>query len=175
MHRLRTVVCGALVLLGAVAAEAQPARTATVPIRTAVPRILPGTTEGAFSRIQGNALTSNEAALPDSLVRLRDARFGRIVGTQVTDKAGMFVFEKLDPGAYVVELLATDRTVAAASDLLTTGPGDVLSAVVKLPFRPEPFGGLLGHTVQQALAVMSAAAASGVLVTNVAGVDASAR
>jgi hypothetical protein len=174
MHCLRAVVSG-LVLLGALAAEAQPARTATVPIRTAVPRILPGTTESAFSIIQGNALSSNGAALPDSLVRLRDARFGRIVGSQVTDKAGMFVFEKLDPGAYVVELLGTDRTVAAASDLLITGAGDVLSAVVKLPFRPEPLGGLLGHTLQQAVAVMSAAAASGVLVTNVAGVDASAR
>jgi hypothetical protein len=175
MHCLRAVVCSGMLLLGPAVGDAQTTRVGTVPVRTSVPPVLPGTTERAFSTIQGNALTSNEVALPDSMVRLRDARFGRIVGTRITDKAGLFVFEKLDPGTYVVELLAGDRTVAAASELLAAGPGDVLSAVVKLPFRPEPFGGLLGHTMQQALAVMSAAAASGVLVTNVAGVDASAR
>jgi hypothetical protein len=48
----------------------------------------------------------------------------------------------------------------------------VISAIVKLPFRDPPAGGILSR---QALAIMSAAAASGVMATRVTGVDASAR
>jgi hypothetical protein len=139
------------------------------------PRILAGTRDSAFALIQGNALDSSNRALPDSLVRLRDARYGRIVSGQITDKAGVFVFPRVDPGSYVVELIDDGQRVMAASELLSVSAGDSASAVVKLPSRMSPFGGVLGHTMQQALAVMSAAAASGVLVTNVTGVDASAR
>jgi hypothetical protein len=138
-------------------------------------RTLPGTREAVFGTIQGNALNSVNGPLPDSLVRLRDARYGRILESQLTDRAGVFVFRAVDPGTYVVELLSRDQAVLAASELLGVGAGDTVSAVVKLPSRVQAFGGVFGHSMQQALVVMSAAAASGVLVTNVTGVDASAR
>jgi len=113
--------------------------------------------------------------LPNSPVRVRDARSGRIAGSQMTDTSGFFSFTSIDPGTYVVELTGKDQTVLAASQLLTVSSGDTISAIVKLPFKIPPFAGLLGHTVQQALAITSAAAASGVLATEVTGVDASAR
>lgn len=149
--------------------------TSVTPARAIAPRVLLGTSESVFSTIQGNALDSANAALPDSIVRLRDARFGGIVGSQVTDKVGMFTFRAIDPGTYIVELVDADRTVLAASDLLSVGAGEVMLAVVKLPFRIPPFGGLLGHTIQQAAAITSAAAASGVMAESVTGQDASAR
>jgi hypothetical protein len=142
---------------GAVARAAAPARATT-------PTVLPGTPEAAFTTIQGNALDSSNQTLPDSPVRLRDARQGRIVDSQVTDKSGLFAFRTVDPGSYVVELMsATGGTVLAASQILNVNAGEAVTAVVKLPFRLPPFGGLLGHNAAQAATIASAAAATGVL------------
>jgi hypothetical protein len=153
-----------------VAQQARDGAPATAAVRAS---LLP---DSAFGTIQGYALNWNNTALPDSLVRLRDARYGGIIGTQLTGTSGMFTFRAVDPGTYVVELMGKDQTTAlAASQLLTVGAGETVSAVVKLPFRAPLFGGLFGHTTQQAMAVISAAAASGVLVASVTGVDASAR
>ena len=145
------------------------------PSRISVPRLLAGTHESVFTTIQGNALDAISRALPDSPVRLRDARFGGIVESQVTDKAGLFSFRSVDPGIYIVELVDANHAVLAASQLLSVGAGEVVSTVVKLPFQIQSFGGLLGHTVPQAAAVAAAAAASGVMAASVTGVDASAR
>jgi hypothetical protein len=53
--------------------------------------------------------------------------------------------------------------------MLNVNAGEAVSAIVKLPFRIPPFGGLLGHTTGSAIAVSSAAAASGVLAQQVTG------
>ena len=141
---------------------AGPARAA-VPARAGAPAVLPGTRETAFSTIQGSALDSTSGILPDSAVRLRDARLGRIIGTQRTDKSGVFEFRGVDPGSYIVELLGPTDSVLAASQLINVNAGDAVSTTVKLPFRLPPLGGLLGHTTAQAIAITSAAAATGVL------------
>jgi hypothetical protein len=134
-----------------------------VPARAGAPAVLPGTRETAFSTIQGNALDSTNGILPDCPVRLRDARIGRIVNTQRTDKAGLFEFRAVDPGSYIVELLGNTDTVVAASQLINVNAGEVVTAIVQLPFRLPRLGGLLGHSTSQAVAIISAAAATGVL------------
>jgi hypothetical protein len=172
MSPLRLLVVCALVGWHPASGAALAAQNRTSP---PLPTSVPGTGASVVAMIQGNALNSDSSPLPDSLVRLRDVRYGRIAGSQATDKAGVFSFGRIDPGAYVVELIGQDLKVVAASEFLSVNGGDVVSAIVKLPFRPPPFGGVFGHTVQQALTVMAAAAASGVLATNVGGVDASPR
>jgi hypothetical protein len=138
--------------------------------RVDTPRILPGTRSNVFSAIQGNALSSTNAALTDALIRLRDARAGQIVGTQVTDKAGLFSFPSIDPGSYIVEIMGNDQnSVLAASQVLNIGPGEAVSAVVKLPFRIPPFAGLLGNSTPSAAAVTTQAASAGVLATQASG------
>ena len=127
------------------------------------PAVLPGTRATAFSTIQGSALDSKRGILPDSPVRLRDARTGRIVSTRTTDKAGLFEFPAIDPGSYIVELLGAADTVLAASQLINVNAGETVTTVVQLPFRLPPLGGLLGHTTAQAIAITTAAAATGVL------------
>jgi hypothetical protein len=113
--------------------------------------------------IQGNALDSTNAQMRNVLVRLRDARFGRIVDTQLTDKAGLFAFKGVDPGSYIVELLAQDESILAASQLLNVNAGDAVSAVVKLPFRIPPYAGAAGGTATSSLAVIATqAVASGI-------------
>src|SRR5213596_249298 len=69
-----------------------------MPGQTAPPKMLPGTRPNVFSLIQGNALTPKNEALTDAIVRLRDARTGQIVQTQMTDHAGVFSFPTVDPG-----------------------------------------------------------------------------
>jgi hypothetical protein len=130
-----------------------------------MPPVLPGTTERAFSTIQGNALDSANSALPNGIVRLRDVRFGRIVDLQVTDQSGLFTFRTVDPGSYVVELIGASESVMAASQVLHASAGDVVSAVVKLPFRAPPLSAMFGETSQAgALAMLvSTAASSGIL------------
>lgn len=165
-------VCGILTALTAASAQtstATPPRAgvgsarAATPGRIAVPALLPGTPESAFSTIQGNALDSLNGTLADGLVRLRDARLGRIVNTQLTDKSGLFEFRAVEPGSYVVELVGGAAGVLAASQLISVNAGEAVLAVVKLPFGLPPLGGLLGHTASQAATVTSAAAATGVL------------
>jgi hypothetical protein len=144
-------------------------------MRTTAPTVLPGTRESAFTVIQGSALSSVNAPLANMAVRLRNARNGRAVETQLTNQAGHFVFRGIDPGTYVVELLSPTQTVLAASQLLSVNAGETASTVVKLPFKIPPFAGLLGHSTPQAAVIAAAAAASGVLATEVTGAVASAR
>jgi hypothetical protein len=130
---------------------------------------------GVRGTIQGNALSSTNTGLPDMVVRLRDARAGRIVQTGITDRTGLFVFRGVEPGSYIVELVGKDQSVLAASVLLDVNAGDTVSAIVRLPFRIQPFAGVLGHTTMSALLVTATAAATGVLAAQVAGEPVSPR
>ena len=159
-----------LVIAPVDAAQERSAAARTTPGRVSAPRILPGTRADVFTTIQGNALTSTNGSLSNAFVRLRDARIGQIVETQVTDGSGLFAFRSIDPGSYIVEIVGQDQaSVLAASQVLSVGAGEAVSAVVKLPFRIPPFAGILGHSTPSAAAVTSQAAASGVLAAQVSG------
>ena len=135
-----------------------------------VPQVLPGTPPQAFGTVQGTALSSSNGGLANTLVRLRDARTGTIVDMQVTDKTGLFAFRLADPGNYVVEIMGPDKeTVLAASPLLTVRAGEIVSAVVRLPFGLGPVSAAAGHAASKAAAVIAAAAASSILAATVSG------
>jgi hypothetical protein len=179
MHRILLVTIGALLVSTAGHLAAQSSQTATTPnvastvtratpsgaapAPRAVPRLLAGTRSNVLATIQGNALDSTNGPLPNTLVRLRDARLGRIIESQISDKSGLFEFKGIDPGSYIVEIMGNDQTILAASQMLTVNAGEAISAVVKLPFRIPPFAGLLGNTTASALAVTAAAASAQVL------------
>ncbi len=176
--RICVTLCATTVLSGAVQAQAPqqaaaPGRARAQPAVTqgTRPAVLAGTNASAFSVIQGNALSSESRPLPDAAVRLRDARLGRVVDRQVTDRSGLFAFRAVDPGTYVVELVADDQTILAASDVLTVNAGEVTSTLVQLPFHIAPFAGILGQSAGQALIIISTAVASGVLATQSIGDD----
>ena len=119
--------------------------TARSVVRPPVPRLLAAARAVAPTMIQGNALSSTNGQMPNTVVRLRDARFGRIVGTEITDQSGLFAFRNVDPGTYIVEVMGSDsQTILAASQMLNVNAGEAVSAIVKLPFRIPPFAGLMG-------------------------------
>ena len=123
---------------------------------------LAGARVAAFSTIMGNALDSTDGQLANVVVRLRDARFGRIVETQYTDQSGIFTFKAVDPGSYIVEILANDDTILAASQLLNVNAGETASTVVKLPFKVPPFAGDGTASTPSAYALVLEAAATGI-------------
>lgn len=180
MVRIVSFATAALIAAGTLHAAAPQLQTAShmvqgtsagVMTRSAIPKVLPGTRPGIFTIIQGNALDSTNGQLPNTLVRLRDARFGRIVETQLTDTTGLFAFRGVDPGAYIAEIVSADQSsVLAASQILSVNAGEAISAVVKLPIRTPAFAALLGSTTTPSAAIVtSEAAASGLLATTVAG------
>jgi len=176
MSRTNLVIAAALVVVAASQPSAQKmAATSAAPgvsigaAGQTAPRLLPGTRPGVASTIRGEAFDSTGKHLARTPVRLRDARVGRIVGTQFTDASGAFEFTALDPGSYIVEIMGDDQTVLAASQLINVNAGEAATAVVKLAFRIPPFAGLLGNSTASAIAVIAQALASGVLVTTVSG------
>ncbi len=174
MSRINLVVVSGFVVMASLhpLAQQMPATSGAPGVtarRTVTPRLLPGTRPDVVSTIQGTALDSTNGKLANTLVRLRDARVGNIVETQFTDSAGAFSFKALDPGNYIVEIMATDQTVLAASPLINVGAGEAVSTLVKLPFRIPPFAGILGNSAASAVAVIAQALASGVLVTTISG------
>jgi len=137
------------------------------------PKLLPGTRVSVLSTIQGHATNASNLPLQEALVRLRDARFGRIVDTQKTDKQGAFTFRDVDPGTYVVEIVnQANSTVLASSQILYVGTGDSLSTLVKLPYAAL-LGPSTSSTVSSAAqAVLAAAAASSTVAQTLAGAPA---
>ena len=171
MKRTLLITASALAIM-ATSAYAQ------TPAAAAATKLLPGTRSGVLSSIQGNAVSSSNGPLADTLVRLRDARFGRIVDTVMTDKQGMFAFRGVDPGNYVVEVMSpANNAVLASSPILNVGTGEAVSALVMLPFRIPPFAGWLGNAGQTtasavasaAQAVTAAAAASNTVAETLVG------
>ena len=84
MSRLLSIATVSLIVAGTLSLAAQqPAATATNTVRSAITRAaVMRAKDNALATIQGNALNSTNGQLNDAVVRLRDARFGRIVDTQ---------------------------------------------------------------------------------------------
>jgi hypothetical protein len=169
----------ALVVFGTIHLIAQQSGGVTTPrsslagVAPAQPRtakMLPGTRPNVFSAIQGNALDTTDGALANAAVRLRDARFGQIITTQTTDQSGLFAFRTVDPGSYIVEIMGADQSsVLAASQVLNVGPGEAVSAVVKLPYKMPPLAGILGNSTPSAGSLTAQAASAGILATEPSG------
>jgi hypothetical protein len=151
----RTIVVAAAAALLSVSAPV----FAQAPVATVTPKLLPGTRPNTLASIKGNAVSQSNSSLSDTVVRLRDARYGRIVSKVTTNKQGLFSFEGVDPGNYVVEVMnPAQNAVMASSPVLNVGSGEVISALVKLPFRIPPIAGLLGNTTQTTTQAVTTAA-----------------
>ncbi len=166
-----------LAMSAAALAQAPTPSVAATTKSAAGSKLLPGTRSNVLSTIQGKATNASNVPLPDTLVRLRDARYGRIVDSTKTDKDGVFVFRNVDPGNYVVEVMDQTNKVIATSPMLNVGTGEAVSAVVRIPYQIPAFAGLLGTTsgstaaaiTTAAQAVTAAAAASNTVGQTLAG------
>lgn len=157
MKRILSVAVGVLVVALSLPLVAQVPIASLPQLRAGISRVTPlaktspltplGTrTSTGFATIQGNA-TRSGGSLPNSMVRLRDARFGRIIDTQVTDRTGVFAFRGLDPGNYIVEIVSNNaqQSVLSATQMISANAGETVTAVVRMPIQPSMFAGVLGQ------------------------------
>jgi hypothetical protein len=127
--------------------------------QTAAPKLLPGTKPEVLSRIAGKAVNATNAPMGSTLIRLRDVRFGRVVATTITDKAGQFEFKGVDTGSYLVEMMSSSGDIVlASSSILYVGSGEILSTLLKMPFSSPALGALLGNSAPTALSAVTTAA-----------------
>src|SRR5262249_1060013 len=77
-----------------------------------------------FATIKGTAVTMANVSLPETRVRLRDARSGKIAGAQLTDTEGVFAWRGLEPGLYLVEVVDESQSVLAASKIVSANGGE---------------------------------------------------
>ena len=98
---------------------------------------LSGTQSAAFATIHVSAVSATNTALPGWMVRLRDARMGRMLASHTTDEQGTHTFRDVDPGSYIIELVGGDQSIPATSALLGADAGAVVYAVVRLPPVPK--------------------------------------
>jgi hypothetical protein len=147
LFRLLTVST-VVVLAGTALPVAAQQQAASVAARAATKAAVRAT---ALATINGNAFNSVNGALPNIMVRLRDVKFGRIVGSSLTDHLGAYSFKGLDPGNYIVEIVSTDQTSIAATNLISANAGDTVNSVVRLPFKATMLANMLGGQVSPAI------------------------
>ena len=136
MQRILSAIAGVLV----VATAASPSAQRPIPAATAR-----GLALRATAAIQTTAFNALNSVLAGTVVRLRNARLGRIVDQSLTDKQGNHTFTGLDRGNYIVELVSTTQTTLAATTLISVNAGETATVVVRLPLKPSLIGTLLGR------------------------------
>ena len=165
MSRPRSAI--ALLLVVAMSVHAAAQSQAAVPgsgrgnlSTTPGATVLSGAPQAAFATIHISALSAANSPLPQWIVRLRDARYGRLLATNLTDEAGSFTFRDVDPGTYIIELVGGDQTVRATSALLAVNAGASVFAVVRLPTQRGSLAALFGVALAQAAALTMSLAGS---------------
>ena len=150
MHRAgifrAAIAAAALVtaLSAAIGAHATGAQPEAAP-RTA-------TTTGS---IAGTAWKGDTTPFAHARIRLRNVHDGRGVATTISDVDGRFRFDRVEPAAYVAELLASDDRVLAVGDLFAVSVGMQAVTVVRLSTKTPWPGGFWGNAAAAAIAAAS--------------------
>ena len=137
-------------------------------------RVIDDAVRSVFTAVEGSVLKSDSTKFAGALVRLRDARVGRIVLSQHADEDGLFRFRPLDRGSYIVELLADEKTVLAASPLVSVNAGEIAQTTVREPLRATAVDSIANFAAHAA-DVQAAAATSGILAAEQTADDVSPR
>lgn len=115
---------------------------------------------GKLNALVGFARTSLNAPIPYARVLLRNIRSGQVSGMTTADERGRFSFLDLDANAYVVELLAADGAVVAASPMVSLSRGEVRQTEVRAVAAAKTVAATLGNVTTPALPQATTVAAS---------------
>lgn len=96
------------------------------------------TTVGGQTLIVGTVIDIRQMPVANARVRLRNLNTGKIEQESQTNTLGEYVFEVLEPGTYVVEMVLTDGTIVALSNAGALARYETLQTVVQLPGRWDP-------------------------------------
>jgi hypothetical protein len=103
----------------------------------------------------GSAWKGDTQPYPGARIRLRDVETGRGAARTLSDGDGRFRFERVEPGAYVVELLSTQDKVLAVGDLFGVLAGGQATTLVRLSAKAPWVTGFFGNAAAAAIAAAS--------------------
>ena len=133
------------------------AKTAPASVQGAKAFVPHGITVSGMT-IVGSAWKADNTPIPHAKVRLRNVVTGKLVAAAEADDGGEFVFDKIETGSYLVELVSDSGKVMAVSHSFTVGSGETVATFVRLGAKAPWFDGFFGSA---ALAVAAGAAAAG--------------
>jgi hypothetical protein len=136
------------------------------------PQPSPAATAAGLGVVIGTAWKGDTQPYPQPRIRLRNITTGRTVARTIGDGQGRFQFERVEPNAYIVELVSDDDKVLAVGDLFSVPPGGQATTVVRLNSKTPWVAGFFGNAAATAI---SAASAIGVTAIGSSGTPASAQ
>jgi hypothetical protein len=113
------------------------------------------------SIINGVALDSAQARIPNAKLRLRNLESNDVEQVGTANELGEFSFIAQPNVPYVVEIADHAGRVVAVGDVIMANTGEVAATVVSLPTRLPALAGVFGNT---ASSVISAATSAGLTV-----------
>jgi hypothetical protein len=119
----------------------------------AKPQLAVGSATGGV--INGSAWKGDSQPYPQARIRLRSVDTGRGIARTVSDADGKFKFDRVEPGAYVVELLSSDDRVLAIGDLFGVTAGGQVTTLVRLSSKAPWFAGFFGNAAAAAITAAS--------------------
>lgn len=120
---------------------------------------LAGRAAAGQAMINGTAVDTNAAPLPNATVRLRNLQTNQIEQISTANQVGEFSFSAVPDVPYVVEIADYAGRIVAVGDVITAQAGEVAGAVVAIPTRLPALAGIFSDT---AGSVVSAAAGTGI-------------
>lgn len=87
---------------------------------------------GKINAVMGRARTSLNTPIPYARVLLRNIRTGAIEARATANEEGRYTFLDVSASGYIVELLGSDGTVVAASEMVAVAPGDLRETTVRV-------------------------------------------
>jgi carboxypeptidase family protein len=127
-------------------------------------------TEGTAT-VAGAVRSMNGAPVPRASVRLREVTTGRLAGTTTADDEGRLRFERVLPGAYVLELTTQDKVVATGPLFAVRG-SETVASFVRRGAKPPAYSGFFKSAAATAI---STAASLGITAVGSSGVPSSPR
>jgi hypothetical protein len=119
-----------------------------------------GATLGArATTILGSAWTANNAPIAQARLRLRNVVSGRIEATTIANDGGLFAFENVESGSYLVELVNEAGKIQVVGHVFTIAQGETVATFVRLGTKVPWFVGFFNNSV---MAVSASAAAGGI-------------
>jgi hypothetical protein len=119
------------------------------------PRLQPAAAPATVGLVIGTAWRGDTLPYPQARIRLRNVETGRSVAQTLSDGDGRFRFERVSPGAYVVELLSNEDKVLAVGDLFGVTAGGQATTLVRLSSKAPWFAGFFGNAAAAAIAAAS--------------------
>jgi hypothetical protein len=103
----------------------------------------------------GTAWESDNTPIKDANLRLRNVVNGKIQALTKGNAAGQFVFENIEPGSYVVELVSDTGKIRALGHVFTISPGETMATFVRLETK-VPWGEAFFKNTASILAITAA-------------------